>query len=293
MVNKYKISMRKLAEVLIERRSKNYDCVIIVDGPRGNGKSTFLYRLFSHLGEFIPERDIVFSREDLIERMKSKFGLIMQDEMINAAHNRDFYEKDQKMLIKMLNMYRDNYNIMGGAVPFFYDLDPQVRKFVALRVTITERGRAILQKAKSSMFTNDPWETDVNKKLEMKMQGVMKRGKIMKLNYSKLTTFWGTLDFGPLGKRQEARYLKIKETKRNTLMGEEPEKEEKEKSEMQSLAEKYEAGYIGKKDIEIYCRLHDKQYHNIMNAIHKRLKNLRVMVPRQLEAPLVSQAPYG
>ncbi len=249
--------------------------------------------MFAQLGEFIPERDIVFSRDDLIIRMKQKHGLIMQDEMINAAHNRDFYEKDQKMLVKMLNMYRDNYNILAGAVPFFYDLDPQVRKFVALRVTIVERGHAILQKAKSSMFSNDPWETDSNKKIEINMQKTMKRGQKIRTNFSKLTTFWGHLHYGALSKSQEARYHKIKESKRNTLMGDdvEPEKVEKERTALENLAEKYDRDMIAREDIEAYCRINDKKYTSTMLLIRRYLKNRQILLPNKSRPLLVSPVP--
>lgn len=283
--------MRQLAKAIRKRQEDNYDVNIIVDGPRGNGKSTFMYKLFCELGGFVPENDIVFSRDDVIEKMKDTYGLIMADEMINAGHNRDFYQKEQKILIKMLNMYRDNYNIMAGAIPFFYDLDPQVRKFYAIRVTIHERGKAILQKPGKSMYSNDPWETDVNRKLEGKMQGVIKKGKKLRLNYTKLTTFWGTLEFGALSKRQEERYHKIKADKRAQLMEpEEEEKVEKEMSEMMLLAQKFDNQQITKADIESYCRIHGKKYTSLMATLRNNLKSRRVLLVPKQEAPLVSQA---
>ncbi len=260
MKKNYRISMKMLADSIRRRITNHYDVNILVDGSRGNGKSTFLYKLFCELGGFLPERDIVFSREDLIERMRSKHGLIMQDEMINAAHNREFWNKEQRILIKMLNMYRDNYNITAGAVPFFYDLDPQVRKFYAVRVTIVDRGKAILQKPGKSLFSNDPWETDLNKKIELKMRRT-KNGKNM-INYRKLTTFWGTLEFGALSKKQEARYHKIKELKRDKMMNEEVPDKAVVVDEVGIITDKFDRGKITKEQIQLYCSMKNIDYNN-------------------------------
>jgi hypothetical protein len=260
MKKNYRISMKKFAEAIKEKIEDNYDVNILVDGPRGNGKSTFMYKLFAQLGDFIPERDIVFSREDLIERMRLKYGLIMQDEMINAAHNREFYNKEQLQLIKMLNMYRDNYNITAGAVPFFYDLDPQVRKFYAVRVTIVDRGKAILQKPGKSLFSNDPWETDLNKKIELTMRRT-KKGKNM-VNFRKLTTFWGTLEFGALSKKQEARYHKIKERKRNKMMGEEEPDKVVVVDDVGIITDKFDGGKITRDQVKLYCSMRNIDYRN-------------------------------
>lgn len=217
--------MRELAEALRNRQSNEFDANFMVDGPRGNGKSTFIWKLLTEVGNFHPRQDIVFSRADLMKCLKRKFTCIMADEMINSAHNRDFYAGQQKELIKMFNMYRDNFNILGGAVPFFYDLDPQVRKFIKMRITVIDRGVAVVQFARSSLYSNDPWETQINQKIEMKWVNNMQKGIPTKPNYRRLSTFKGYVHYGPMSKTDSILYKKLKEEKRNNLM--ETEKEEK------------------------------------------------------------------
>ena len=212
-------TMEELAEMVRQRQMNEFDANMAIDGSRGNGKSTFMFKFFSHFDKFNPKEDIVFSREDVMEGLKrKKYGCIFADEMINAGHNREFFSGDQRVLIKMFNMYRDNYNILAGCVPFFYDLDPQIRKFIKIRITVVKRGLAVIQMSKNTLYNNDPWETDINRKIESAWQNGIKAGKNPKVAYHKLTTFAGYVHFGKLGKAQERMYKEIKEEKRNVLM---------------------------------------------------------------------------
>ena len=149
--------------------------------------------------------------------MNRKFSCIDADEMINSAYNRDFFSGDQKNFIKMMNMYSDNYNILIGSVPYFFDLDSQVRKLIKLRITIVKRGIAVLQMGKSTLYNNDPWETGVNKKIEEAWASKTKKGKLLKPQYHKLTTYAGHLFYNKLSPQQEEIYKEIKARKRAEL----------------------------------------------------------------------------
>jgi len=217
-------SMRDLAKCLYDRQQNKFDVIMIVDGPRGNGKSTFIYQLFRKMGKisgekFRPRKDILFSRDDVMNALDDKrFGLIFADEMINAAHNRDFFSSDQKELIRMINMYRDHHNILAGAIPNFYDMDNQLRKLTTVRVTIIKRGLAVIQFAKTdAMFNSDVWHTKINEKIETGYFNRRKMGKKAKAPYPKLVNFSGYLKFGKLQKKSEELYQEIKDRKRREI----------------------------------------------------------------------------
>ncbi len=217
-MKKVVINMKDLAEAIKRRQNKELDANIIMDGMRGAGKSTLAYKLLTKTGKFNPRRDLMFSRDDVMNAFKErKFGCIDADEMINAAHNRDFFSGDQKNFIKIMNMYRDNYNILIGSVPFFYDLDPQIRKLFKIRITIIKRGMAIVQMNKNSLYTNDPWETNINKKIEENWINKMKMGKPVKPQYNRLTTYVGHMFFTKLRPDQEKIYKELKALKRSQL----------------------------------------------------------------------------
>lgn len=219
-------TIKDLAEMIYKRQHNEFDVTVAIDGARGNGKSTLAYKLLTRIGNFNPEKDLLFSRDDVMDAIKNrKFSSIDADEMINSAHNRDFFSGDQKNFIKMMNMYRDNHNILIGSSPFFYDLDSQLRKLIKIRITVVKRGVAILQMAKSSLYINDPWETDINKKIELSWINRFKRGKLLAPKYQKLTTYAGHIFYTALSPAQEEKYKKLKVEKRNELKLDEGEKE--------------------------------------------------------------------
>lgn len=211
-------TIKDLAEMIKRRQQNEFDVTIAVDGARGNGKSTLTYKVLTKVGNFNPEKDLLFTRDDVMDAIKNrKFSCIDADEMINSAHNRDFFSGDQKNFIKLMNMYRDNYNILMGSSPFFYDLDPQIRKLIKIRITVVKRGVAILQMAKNSLYINDPWETDINKKIEMSWINKLKRGKLLMPKYQRLTTYAGHIFYNALTPQQELKYKALKVSKRSEL----------------------------------------------------------------------------
>ena len=207
-----------LAKSIKDRQERELDVNIIVDGARGNGKSTLCYKLLTRTGKFNPEKDLMFTRDDVMNGIiNRKFSCIQADEMITSAHNRNFFSSDQQKFIQMMNIYRNNFNILMGCIPNFYDMDPQVRKLMKIRITVIKRGVAIIQIAKSSLYGNDPWETNVNKKIEEQWQNKVKKGELAKAQYNKLTTYAGHLFFTKLSPQQEEKYKRLKELKRSEL----------------------------------------------------------------------------
>lgn len=240
-----------LAQVILKRQQNEFDVVIVIDGQRGNGKSTLAYKLLTKTGKFVPEKDIMFTREDVVEALKTrKFSCIDADEMINSAHNRDFFSGDQKTFIKIMNMYRDNYNILVGSVPYFYDLDPQIRKLVKIRLSVVKRGVAIVQMSKSSLYTNDVWEQNINKKIEESWINKTHKGKLLLPKYNRLTTYVGHLFFTPLSPDQEKKYKALKVFKRSQMK---LDTEEKKKEYWEEANELIETGRIkGYKQLSFY-----------------------------------------
>lgn len=205
----------------IENMVKNkFDCIMFVEGNRGLGKSTFCYKLLSGLDvpiPFKPRRDLVYTRTDTLKHLATKKGgVIFSDEMINVAYNRDFYQEEQKTLLKALNMYRDSCNVFVGCIPKFVELDKQIQRLCKIRITIVRRGIALLQTQNPSIYQSDSWDLKNNQKIESKwtLKGV-KNPK-----YSQLTTVRALIRFGDLTPKQREEYEAIKQEKRNKVFGE-------------------------------------------------------------------------
>ena len=159
---------------------------------------------------FSPKQNIVYDKEDTLKLLATKKKcFIFSDEMINVAYNRDFYDKDQKDILKVLNMYRDSGNVFFGAIPKFNDLDTQMRKICKLRIVVVRRGVAELHRPKHNVFSNDRWDTSANAKIEDKL------GR--KKAPSRYSTFVGILKFSDITPNQREIYEKIKEDKRGKI----------------------------------------------------------------------------
>jgi len=210
---------KDLVSMFEERVNNQFDVIPLLDGGRGLGKSTGLFKILTQLKNiqmpFKPRKDIIFSKDQIIQQLATKTqGCIDADELINCAYNRDFWDEAQKTLIKGLNMYRDKGNICGGCVPFFYDLDTQLRKLCSIRITLIRRGIALIHLPHKTIYTNDPWDTKNNAKIEV--EWLKKKSKP---KYHKLTTVVGIWRFNDITKNQRELYLEIKEEKRNRIYG--------------------------------------------------------------------------
>lgn len=251
---------------MVQRMKDNkYDALIFIEGKRGIGKSTLGAKIMYRLG-FSPKRDIVYSRDEVIRAFaKRKFGYIYADEMVNVGYRRDFWDSDQKTLIKIMNMYRDSCNVFVGCVPFFSQLDKHFQSLVKIRLTVISRGLAIVQRQLSSIYTEDPWDMKKNQKIESKWI----TGKA-KPQYHKLTTFVGLLRFGDLTPNQREEIDAIKEEKRNRVVrieeGEIPEEDDS-----NNLLKRVYEGTMTIQLLRDYCQLTNKKYVNIRALLNRKI----------------------
>lgn len=135
------------------------------------------------------------------------------DELINVTFNRDFYNEEQKDIIKMINMNRDHCNFFIACVPSFQTLDSQIKNLCKMRLTVVRRGMAIIQTPNKIIYCRDQWDQATNEKIEREW---LQKG-IKNPQYARLTTFRGIVKFPPLTEKQELKYQKVKDDKRNII----------------------------------------------------------------------------
>lgn len=275
--------VKDIARICKDWQNNRWDGIICIDGNRGNGKSTIAINLAYKLsllwkkengkGNFNIKYDVVFKREDVMKKLaKKKFGIIVADEMINVTHNREFFNQTQIMLIKMLNMYRDNFNVLIACVPNFYDLDKQFRNLCKMRINVIRRGLAVIHTPNQSSYSADKWDLKANEKIERKWV----EKKVFKPNYKRLTTYRAYLKFPKLRNKQEESYLTIKEEKRNQVYEEETgNKEEKIRGgvDYENLIVMVKDGRVSKEDLIKYCGLTHINWNSLTHKITKMLKD--------------------
>ncbi len=217
-------NMKKLTISICNRLQNRFDAFIVIEGNRGYGKSTLGYQLMKKVKQemknrgiegykFSPRRDLLYDRMEVIKFFNDKNRSAMADEMVNVSFSRDFYNEDQKDLIKIINMNRDHFNFCISCIPHFKNLDTQIKRLTSMRITVVRRGLAIIQTPNKTIYSPDIWDEVVNEKIE---RGWLMKG-VTRPHYSKLTTFRGFLKFSKLNEKQELIYQKIKDEKRNKI----------------------------------------------------------------------------
>lgn len=227
--------MKKLVISICNRLQNKFDAFIVVEGLRGLGKSTLAYKLMKLVKQemknrgvdgykFSPRRDLLYDRMEVIKFFNDRNRSAIADEMVNVSFSRDFYNEDQKDLIKIINMNRDHENFCISCIPHFKNLDTQIKKLCSMRITVVRRGLAIIQTPNKTIYSADIWDETLNEKIEKKW---LEKG-VTRPHYSKLTTFRGFLRFPKLSEKQELIYQKIKDEKRNKIAQQQGLEEEEE-----------------------------------------------------------------
>jgi len=218
-------NLRKhLIPMIIKILNNKFDCFIVIEGSRGLGKSTMAFHITNGIWrqmkkegikkyKFHIKHSLLYTRKEVIKFFHKWNSSGIADEMINVSFNRDFYNEDQKDLIKMINMNRDHCNMFIACVPQFANLDTQIKGLCKIRITVIRRGLAIIQTPNRTIYGKDKWDSAINEKIEREW---LQKG-ITNPRYSRLTTFRGMIKFPPLTKKQEILYQRVKDEKRNIV----------------------------------------------------------------------------
>lgn len=213
---------------IVQTLQNKFDCFIIIEGNRGLGKSTLaLYlargisREFKKIGSedyrFNWRRSLIYTKKETKRFWHKWRSSGIADEMINVSFNRDFYNTEQKDIIKMINMNRDHCNLFIACVPQFQSLDNQIKNLCKIRITVVRRGLAVIQTPNQTIYIKDKWDQATNEKIE---RSWLQKG-IKNPHYSKLTTFKGFMKFPALREASEIKYQEVKDVKRNLVAKEE------------------------------------------------------------------------
>jgi len=119
-------SMKKMIQMIVRILENKFDCFIVIEGNRGLGKSTLaiglargVSREFRKKGSkdyrFNWRNSLVYTKKETKRFWHKWRSNGIGDEMINVTFNRDFYNEDQKDIIKMMNMNRDHCNFFNAS----------------------------------------------------------------------------------------------------------------------------------------------------------------------------------
>lgn len=288
-------SIKEFIETLRQRQLNQFDVNIGVSGKRGDGKSTFLYKVFERFKKdgFRQHLHQVYARDDVIRLLKKqKFGFCWDDEAINSGYKRDFQDKGQQELIKIITMYRDNFNIYASALPFFYSLDKDLRELIFVHVHIIERGiGVILMPLQDNIHSSDPWDTKANIKIEMEENKKIARNPKKKFPFYKLTTFAGYIYFGDLSPKQRERYNKIKAKKRHESA--EQMEQQKEMGFIDQVYNLLMEKKLSQEGLIQACLVSNKKYSYVTSSLNRKLKDNGIIDKKVNDFFVKIENPFG
>ncbi len=266
-------SIKDLVEIAEERQNNKFDVIIAVSGARGNGKSTLLFKFLSRFKKFKPWKHQVYSRKDVMRLLEgSKFRFIFDDEAIRTGYKRKFFEEDQKLLIQMLNMYRDNFNIYVMAIPSFYSLDRDLRDLVKIHIHVIERGLGVIHIAsEGALYSDDCWDVKYNKRIEENWARAKQKNPNYTPKYNRLTTFKGYIKFGDLTPKQRELYEEVKVTKRKAVYEEEMKSDEDRGGFYDKLIDRLKDGNITKETLQEICLANGLKYSSVCTMLNIKL----------------------
>jgi energy-coupling factor transporter ATP-binding protein EcfA2 len=214
MGNELNWSEVELATDIQKTLQADKDFLIAITGDTGGGKSTLAVTMAYKISpNFNMETDIIFSREELTDRIYNapKYSCIIVDEAINALFKRDAMKKEQKNILKLLDMCRDRNLCLIFCIPSFWALDKHtLQGRFRLRMHIERTGLAFIWKPTKNPFSDDPW-------------GRLYNIKVTGLSWDKYPNaqatlgFVGFIRFGDLPKYKKDTYLEVKKRKKQEL----------------------------------------------------------------------------
>lgn len=270
-----KWTLKDLVGLIKLRQQNQFDANIVVSGSRGEGKSTCIAKLMYLTKKYNPKRHQVYSREEVIKLLAhQKFGLCFDDEAINSGYKRDFQNKGQQELIKIVTAYRDNFNIYASAIPNFFNLDKDLRDLVFIHIHVVERGLGILHMPiQGRLYSVDKWDTKNNAKLEDKWNKQRATNPDYKIPYHKLSTFRGYVYFEDLTIKQRELYLEVKQEKRKSAFDkyiEKPQEEDFFEKCLKLILDKK----ITKDGLTQMCLMDKREYKTTLQKLNRMLKKI-------------------
>ncbi len=209
-------TIKEIVDIIKERQGNEFDANLAFSGDRGNGKSTCAGKIFHRIPKFNPWKHQVYQREQIIKLLKNQmYGSCWDDEAINSSYKRNFNLSVQQELIKIITNYRDNFNVLGSAIPNFFSLDKDLRDLYFMHLHIVERGVAIIHMPlQGRLYSQDKWDAPYNKKVEEKWGKRIQKDPDFKPQYHKLSTFRGYLYFNDMTVKQKIVYKEVKKVRR-------------------------------------------------------------------------------
>jgi hypothetical protein len=133
-----------MAEYVRERIDHNFDCLVMVSGDRGSGKSTLILQCALEIDPRFSAEQIAFRPSDFAkvfqanDKTKRKYRQLVADESGHAFHSRRWNNSFQTTIIRHMIISRVKKQVIWQAVPKRSQLDNQLRDMPYIWVHVSQ-----------------------------------------------------------------------------------------------------------------------------------------------------------
>jgi len=160
--------IRNLAKRLSKLQEGDWDAVVVVSGTEGVGKSTLaidLARLVSKLNgiKFDYEDNMAYDAEEAIEKVQKihNKGVMVLDEGMRLAWRRQWFDANQRHLIRLFSQIRSKNLCFFLCIPSFSHLETYFRLHrITYWLHVVKRGWVVGFKPNRMAGVKDPWGID-------------------------------------------------------------------------------------------------------------------------------------
>lgn len=202
-------SIKEISGDIKKTIDNDKDFTIALTGFPGSGKSTLGWHIAAEVDpNFNMSKQMIFTRQDLIAAINTlpEKSAIVIDEAVALLFKRDFANKEQKEVLKILDICRYRNLVLIFCVPNFWSLDNHLLSRIRLRIHIEKRGLAFIFARSGSPFITDPWFRKENEKLAWNWDQYP--------DAKKCKGFFGIIHFGDMPDYAKKEYLPLKEEKK-------------------------------------------------------------------------------
>jgi energy-coupling factor transporter ATP-binding protein EcfA2 len=219
----------QLTSDIKKRLKSNREAVVVIDGNRGEGKSTLAILMAQACNKehFDIAKDIIYIPNDtnIKEAINSKprEKVIVIDEAIRAFYKMDFMNSIQNSLMKFFNTHlRKENKCVICCLPAFTSLRREFRDDIVLfRIFVPLRGKAFVFYASQNPMGGDKWGLDVGSKAwleEFKNKNMLDIEINKKYEFLRnLPQYVGEFTFPKLDPETEKEYLHLVEKSKESI----------------------------------------------------------------------------
>jgi hypothetical protein len=148
-----------LTELIMQRVNSKNNCLIIIEGETGSGKSCLALNLAQHYDPYFSSRRIAFTPlefMDLLNEVPAKGWIVWDESGVNLSH-RDWQSANNKAIMMVIQSFRYKFINVIFCLPSAQYMDKVPREMCHFLLRMQRRGAASVYRIRKTAFSGDSY----------------------------------------------------------------------------------------------------------------------------------------